>query len=65
MELTQEAMKNFSTCKSECGHFWPFICKTVYERFLSNYFECCLETSQSIILACFCNGKKQPGEKVA
>jgi len=32
--LTREALKNISTCKDECGHFWSFICKTVYERFL-------------------------------
>jgi len=49
-DLTLEALKNFSTYKDECVHFGPFICKTVYERFLSNYFECCVETSQSIIL---------------
>jgi len=58
-------MKNFSTYKDECGHFLPFICKNLYERLLSNYFECCIETSQSMILACFCKVKKQPGEKVA
>jgi len=65
LNLTRKDLKNFCTCKDECGHFLPFICKTVYEHFLSNYCECFIETSQSIILASFCKVKKQPGEEVA
>jgi len=43
------------------GRVWSvltLLCKTVYEHFLSNYFKCCTETIQSIILACFCKVKK-------
>jgi len=35
--LTLEALKIFSACKDECGHFPSFVCKTVYERFPSIY----------------------------
>jgi len=32
--LTLITLENFSTYKNECGHFWHFICKSVYEHFL-------------------------------
>jgi len=62
--LTLEALKIFSAYKNECGDFWPFICKTVYVRFLSKYFECCIETSQLIIVAAsFCKVKNSQVKK--
>jgi len=60
--LTLEALKNFPTY-NECSHFLSFICNTVYESFLSNNFECCIETSQSIMLACFCKVKNSQVKK--